>query len=51
MIQLTNEEKEKFRRYIIQNFTSKIVTNDEGNGDALLYNLIHFIEDGKDFNP
>ena len=51
MFELSKEEKKKFKRYIIQNFNGKIVPNDEGNEDALLYNLIHFIEEGKDFEP
>ncbi len=51
MIKLTSEEKYKFKMYLIQNRYWKIVPSDEGNDDALLYNLIHLIDDGKDFEP
>lgn len=43
MITLTDEEKKKFELWAIMNFSDFDVPSDEGNVDALLYNLVQTI--------
>ncbi len=43
MIELTDEEKARFVRWVIENLDDRIVPGDEGNGDALVYNIVHMI--------
>jgi len=51
IIILSADEKEKFERWIIENVDDRIVPNDEGNGLALLYNLIHLLRgDNQQYN-
>ena len=40
---LTNEEKEKFEQWIIENVSDQDVPSDEGNTEALIYNLVHHV--------
>lgn len=42
-IKLTGIEKERFERWVIENINERIVPSDEGNGDALIYNIIHLM--------
>lgn len=48
MIILTEDEKTKFKQWVIENVDETVVPIDEGNGNGLKYNLIHLIfGDGK----
>jgi len=40
---LTKDDKIKFEKWIIENIDEMVVPSDEGNGDALIYNLVHLI--------
>lgn len=42
-MQLTNEEKSRFKQWVIENVNETIVPGDERNGAALVYNLIHLL--------
>lgn len=48
MIKLTNEEKVRFGRWVIENIDARIVPGDEGNSDALVYNIVHLIYGNSD---
>jgi len=37
--------------WIVQNVSATDVPADEGNTEALIYNLIHLARDGKDYHP
>ena len=43
MIELSLHEKKIFEQWVIENVDESLVPSDEGNGDALAYNLIHKI--------
>lgn len=43
MIQLTDEEKTRFAQWVIENIDAQVIPNDEGFGEALVFNLIHAI--------
>lgn len=48
MTGLTDDERKKFEAWILENIDIDIVPRDEGDEDALLYNLIHWVRgDGK----
>ena len=52
MAKLTDEQKKLFVEWIKEHLMSrKVVPNDEGNEDALIYNIVHNILDGPDFAP
>lgn len=40
---LTPQEIRKFEDWIIENIDETVVPRDEGNADALVYNLIHLL--------
>ena len=40
---LTPEQIELFSRWIIENVDEQVVPQDEGNGEALVYNLVHLL--------
>lgn len=40
---LTNEEKIRFSQWVIENIDDHVVPCDEGNGEALVFNLVHAI--------
>lgn len=44
-IELSDTEKERFSQWVIENINdnNNIVPPDEGNGDALIFNLVHAI--------
>lgn len=42
-ISLTTQDIRKFEEWIIENIDETVVPNDEGNADALVYNLIHLL--------
>jgi hypothetical protein len=42
-VTLTDEQKELFKRWIIENVDDNVVPGDEGDGDALAYNLIQLL--------
>ncbi len=44
---MTDEQKEVFKRWIIENVDDTVVPADEGNGDALAYNLIQRLYHGQ----
>lgn len=44
---MTPQEREIFERWIIDNVDETLVPGDEGNGDALLYNLMQRLRHGK----
>lgn len=51
---LTSQEKKIFEQWLIENIDETIVPADEGNGDALLYNLVHLLRGDKekyDYQP
>ena len=51
MVKLTEGEKVMFSLWVIQNIDDQTVPSDEGNGDALIYNIIHQIAgDNKKYN-
>ena len=51
MIELTQIEKERFEQWIKENVAYGTVPNDEGNEDALIFNLVHSIRgDNQKFN-
>lgn len=39
----TAEEISKFEQWIVENVDETVVPLDEGNGDALAYNLLHLL--------
>lgn len=48
---MTITEKAKFEAWIITNVDESIVPADEGNGKALVFNLIHLLRgDGERYN-
>jgi len=42
---------EEIVRWIVENVDELVVPGDEGNGDALVYNLVHLARAGKDYRP
>lgn len=40
---LTETEKNRFERWIIENVTASVVPPDERNSDALVFNLVHLL--------
>jgi len=40
---LTDEEKIRFSQFVIENIDAHVVPGDEGNGEALVFNLVHAI--------
>jgi hypothetical protein len=38
-------------RWIVENVDASVVPADCGNGDALVYNLVHLARDGEDYRP
>jgi hypothetical protein len=53
-VSLTVAEKRSFEAWIIANVNTNVVPNDEGNSDALVFNLIHLLRgDGEryDYKP
>jgi len=53
-IELTEQEKQRFELWIRENITADEVPNDEGNGRALVFNVVHLIRgDGEkyDYKP
>lgn len=42
-ITLTDEEKIRFSQWVIENIDANIVPCDEGNSEALVFNLVHAI--------
>lgn len=40
---------EEIVKWIVENVSDLDVPDDEGNGDALRYNLVHLARDGKDY--
>jgi len=50
MIILSSKEKTKFEQWIIENIDDQIVPSDEGNDDALTFNLVHLLRgDGQKY--
>ena len=45
-VSLTDEEKARFSQWLIENIDETVVPGDEGNGDALVYNLVQCIRIG-----
>jgi len=43
MIQLTAAEKTRFSQWVIENIDAQVIPNDEGYGEALVFNLVHAI--------
>jgi len=51
MIKLTAVEKIRFEQWVVENVTSNIVPPDEGNGYALVFNLVHLVRgDGEQYD-
>ena len=51
MIVLTKSEKQIFLRWVLENIDETVVPEDERNGDALIYNLIHrILGDNKEYH-
>ncbi len=46
---MTEEEMELIARWIVQNVDAADVPGDEGNSEGLVYNLIHHLWDGNDY--
>jgi len=40
---LSEQEKERFEKWAIENIDDTAVPLDEGNGEALLFNIVHLI--------
>jgi hypothetical protein len=40
---LNDEEKLRFKKWIIENIDDTIVPADEGNADALVFNIVHLL--------
>ena len=52
MIELTDDQKRLFVEWVKNDLQSyKVIPRDEGNEDALIYNIVHNIMDGPDFRP
>jgi len=48
---LNQTQKEVFEKWVIKNINENVVPIDEGNGGALVYNIVHLIRgDGKKYN-
>jgi len=43
MITLTDDEKQRFSQWVIENIDAQVIPNDEGYGEALVFNLVHAI--------
>jgi hypothetical protein len=41
------DDVERIVRWIVKNVDELVVPDDEGNGDALVYNLVHLAREGK----
>lgn len=50
-VTLTPDEAKKFERWVIENIDSSVVPGDEGNSEALVFNLVHAIRgDGEEYD-
>jgi hypothetical protein len=48
---MDKEQSELFEQWIIKNVEESVVPSDEGNGPALVYNLVHLLRGtGKTYN-
>ena len=45
---LSDEDITRFAQWIIENVDDTLVPNDEGNGDALVYNIVQRLRFGKE---
>lgn len=43
-LSLSQEQRNLFKQWVLENLTGDLVPDDEGNQTALLYNIIHWIE-------
>jgi len=43
-------ERKACEKWIIENVTAKDVPNDGGNSEALIFNLVHLLRDGPDYD-
>jgi hypothetical protein len=48
---MTSEDRAKIEAWILNEVSAAVVPSDEGNEEALIYNLIHLLRDGRDFEP
>jgi len=48
MMKLSDIEKTRFEQWVKENVTEQVVPSDEGNSNALIYNLVHLIRGDKD---
>lgn len=46
---MTDQERTLIERWIIENVNSDDVPSDEGNTEALVYNLVHKLREGKSY--
>lgn len=50
-MELTSEDIKKFEAWIIANVNDRVVPGDEGNSEALIFNLVHLVRgDGERYN-
>ena len=47
--ELTDAETERFCQWIIAHVDAQDIPGDEGNTEALVYNLVHKLRDGDDY--
>jgi hypothetical protein len=45
---MSPEEKQLIERWIIENVDASVVPDDEGNTEALIYNLLQLLRHGRD---
>ena len=53
-MELTKDQKDSFEKWLIENIDETIVPSDEGNVDAMIFNLVHLVRgDGEkyDYKP
>jgi len=46
---MADDEKEIIRAWIVKNVDDRDVPGDEGNPDALIYNLVHLLQEGRPY--
>lgn len=46
---MTSDERKACREWIISTVTADDVPHDEGNSEALVYNLVHLLMDGREY--
>ena len=51
MAEGSNASQAIIHAWLLKNITAECVPADEGNGDALLYNLLATLHDGPHFEP